>query len=62
MTVSRKKLIEVALRIGAGEVDPARAPQRLASLVGAPAPGRGAGGDLCADGGRSGGLPRGVPH
>ena len=49
-------------RVGAGEVDPARAPEHPASLVGAPAPGRGAVGDLRADGGRSLGLPRGVPH
>ena len=56
----RKKLIEVASaprrhqrRVGAGEVDPARAPQHPAPVVGAPAPGRGAGGDLRADGGRS---------
>ena len=48
--------------VGAGEVDPARAPEHPASLVGPPAAGRGAGGDLRADGGRSLGLPRGVPY
>ena len=38
--------------LGAGEVDPARAPEHAASLVGAAAAGGGAGGDLRADGGR----------
>ena len=64
----RKKLIEVALPLDAinkasapGEVDPARAPEHAAPVVGAAAAGGGAGGDLRADGGRpvgaSGPLP-----
>ena len=53
----KKKLIEVALpldainKAGAREVDPPRAPEHAAPLVGAAAAGGGAGGDLRADGG-----------
>ena len=56
----KKKLIEVALpleainmAVGAGEVDPPRASEHAASVVGAAAAGGGTGGDLRADGGRS---------
>src|SRR5436305_1990779 len=45
----------------AGEVNPPRAPEHAAPMVGATAPGGGAGGDLCADGGRSLGLRGGAP-
>ena len=44
--------------LGAGEVDPARAPVHAAPVVGAAAVGGGAGGDLRADGGRSVGASR----
>ena len=54
-----RKLIEVALPLEAinkasarGEVDPARASEHAAPVVGAAAAGGGAGGDLRADGGR----------
>ena len=58
--IARKKLIEVALPLDAinkaqcaGKVDPPRAPEHAAPVVGAAAAGGGAGGDLRADGGRS---------
>ena len=67
--VAKKKLIEVALPLDADqqgvearEVDPARAPQHAAPLVGAAAAGSGAGRDLRADGGRPVRQPRPVPH
>ena len=47
--------------LGAGEVDPARAPVDAAPVVGAAAAGGGAGGDLRADGGRPVGCTRAVP-
>ena len=47
--------------LGAGEVDPARASQHAAPVVGAAAAGGGAGGDLRADGGRPVGAPGPVP-
>ena len=40
-------------RLGAGKIDPPRPPEHAAPVVGAPAAGRGAGGDLQPDGGRS---------
>ena len=45
--------------LGAGEVDPPRAPEHAAPVVGAAAAGGGAGGDLRADGGRPVGVDPG---
>ena len=47
--------------LGAGEVDPARASEHAAPVVGAAAAGGGAGGDLRADGGRPVGASGPVP-